>query len=97
MQSPERRAVALALVQRLRLRERCVRVDVREGAHVAVHGRNAVETGADIGLRGELTLGDQFGGLDGSERREFGVGHVNPHLFRGGTIHDRWRGMLQIL
>ena len=50
MQRPDRLPVAAALVERARLRQRFIRIEMREGVHLAVDGCDPFETGADIFL-----------------------------------------------
>ncbi len=69
VQRADRLAVAAALVERARLRQRIVWIEMNEGAYPAVDRRDPLQTGADIGLGADLAAGDTLGGFNRSERQ----------------------------
>ena len=70
---PSALAVAAALVERARLRQRLVRIEMDEGVHLVVDRFDPLEAGADILLRAHVAAGDPLGGFDGGEPCQFDV------------------------
>ena len=75
VQRPDRVALRAALVERARLRERVLAVEMDERLDLAVEGFDAVETGADIILGRNGAAGDFRCGLGRGQRRQPIVGH----------------------
>ena len=67
MQRADRLPVAAALVERARLAQRLVRIEMHEGVHLVVDRCDPFETGADIVFGAHVAAGDPLGGFDGGQ------------------------------
>src|SRR3954451_16534299 len=90
VQPTERVALHAALVERPRLREHMLAIEMRERLDLAVERLDARETGARIGLGGNRAGGDFGGGLARGQRHKPIVGHAQ--LLRSRLVcRDRAR------
>ena len=64
MEHPDRLAVAAPLVQRARLHQRVLTVEMHESLHLTVDCLDPLEAGRDVFFRAQMPFGNRFCGFD---------------------------------